>query len=162
MRRIARHSLAFALPLALVACASGPSKQGPGTSFAIDRTQALGAVNAFRSQHGMPALRMEDHLMAAAEAQSEAMARRGRMDHEVAGKLPDRVRAAGYDWTTTAENIAMSFRDYDAAMAGWIASPGHRKNLLNPQVTEIGFAAAKGVDGKPYWTQIFARPRAPK
>lgn len=109
----------------------------------------------------MPALRMEAHLMAAAAAQSAAMAKRGKMDHEVAGILPDRVRAAGYDWTTTAENIATSFRDYESAMAGWVASPGHRKNLLNPQVTEIGFAAARGADGKPYWTQIFARPRTP-
>lgn len=147
------------MTLALSACAGAPRPSGPSQEIALDRTKALGSVNAFRAEHGMPALRMETHLMTAAAAQSAAMARRGKMDHEVAGLLPDRVRAAGYDWTTTAENIATSFRDYDSAMAGWVASPGHRKNLLNPRVTEIGFAAARSADGKPYWTQIFARPR---
>lgn len=157
---VAKLVLSLVLPLALGACATASLPSAPAEQLTLDRTRALGSVNAFRAEHGMPPLRMEAHLMAAAAAQSAAMAKRGKMDHEVAGKLPDRVRAAGYDWTTTAENIAASFRDHDSAMAAWVASPGHRKNLLNTQVTEIGFAAAKGADGKPYWTQIFGKPRA--
>jgi uncharacterized protein YkwD len=160
LRQTIRTTAALSLALLSAGCAALPESSTPVDVVAIDRTEALKAVNAFRAEHGMPALRVEDHLMAAALAQSRAMARKAKMDHEVDGKLPDRVRAAGYDWTTTAENIARSYRDYDKAMAGWIASPGHRKNLLNPDVTEIGFAGARGSDGNPYWTQVFGKPRS--
>ncbi|KQT54353.1 hypothetical protein ASG43_01725 [Aureimonas sp. Leaf454] len=159
MQPTARSLLALSLALLAAGCAALPETSAPTDLVIIDRTKALQRVNAFRAENGMPALRMEDRLMVAALAQSRAMAKKNRMDHAVDGVLPDRVRAAGYDWTTTAENIAQSYRDYDRAMAGWVASPGHRKNLLNPDVTEIGFAGARAPDGRPYWTQIFGRPR---
>ena len=47
-------------------------------------------------------------------------------------------------------------------MAGWKASAGHRKNLLNPHVTEIGIAAVATPPGskhRNYWALILAAPQ---
>jgi uncharacterized protein YkwD len=44
-------------------------------------------------------------------------------------------------------------------MSGWMNSPGHRANLLNPNMTEIGLGLAYTAGGYPYWTQDFAAPR---
>ncbi|WP_279477657.1 CAP domain-containing protein [Aureimonas sp. SK2] len=127
--------------------------------ISIDRGHGLALVNAFRSEHGLKPLTVDDRLMQAAAAQSEAMARRDKMDHMVAGALPGRVESAGYRWGTTAENIARGYKDYDEAMVGWINSPSHRKNLLNPDVTQIGFAGARTPGNpRPYWAQILASP----
>lgn len=152
--------LAFALCLAgLGACAAvGP--QGKTSTLAFDRQAALVSVNAFRSEHGLRPLALDTRLTEAADDQSNAMAARDKMDHNVAGALPARMRKAGYAWSTTAENIGRSYPDYAAAMAGWVRSPGHRANLLNPAMTEIGLGGARDAAiGRNYWTQIFAAPK---
>jgi len=66
----------------------------------------------------------------------------------------------------SAENIAMgSWRSDQALVQGWIDSPGHRANLLNPEVREIGVALVRdgGITaGRPvarlYAVQLFGRP----
>ena len=82
--------------------------------------------------------------------------------------LADRARAAGYDYCELAENLAY---ESDSAgisgerlvrlfMSGWEASPGHRRNLLNPTVTEtgIGVATAPGAAQTYLAVQVFGRP----
>ncbi|WP_161992786.1 CAP domain-containing protein [Aureimonas leprariae] len=121
---------------------------------------ALKSVNAFRAANGLGALTTEPRLVEAAEAQSKAMAAKADMDHYVDGPLPQRIKRYGYQFSTAAENIAMGQKDFDEAMVGWEKSAGHRRNLLDPKMTEAGFAAAKDkTTGRIYWTQIFGRPR---
>ncbi|MBB3934405.1 CAP domain-containing protein [Aureimonas phyllosphaerae] len=143
----------------LAGCASTGMTPSSVADLRIDRDRGLAAVNAFRAENGLKPLTVDERLMAAAAAQSEAMARRDKMDHAVDGALPGRVERVGYRWGTTAENIARGYKTYDEAMVGWIHSPGHRKNLLNPNVTQIGFAGAQ-VPGnpRPYWAQVLASP----
>lgn len=150
---------AIAAVVLLSACAS-PGSLGDSEPVAFDKGAALASINAFRAENGLSPLAADPRLMRAAEAQSAAMAAQDRMDHDVAGRLPGRVEKAGYAWSTTAENIGRGYRSYDAAMAGWIASAGHRRNLLNPAVKEVGFGAALDAEGgRAYWTQIFAAPK---
>ena len=159
--RFFRLALAAALALALGACAS-PLPGGPTDPIAIDRSAALDSVNAFRTGHGLGTLTVDDRLMRTAAAQSAAMAAKDSMDHEVIGRLDGRVEAEGYRWSTIAENIGQIYATYPRAMAGWIASPHHRANLLNPAMTQIGFAGAQAKGGRPYWTQVFAAPSTQK
>lgn len=152
--------LVTAFAVALAACTSGPTQ--PVTPIAVDagRTQAL--VSAFRAQNGLGPVQVESRLMQAAQTQARAMGERDRMGHRVAGPLPRRVMAAGYDWGTATENLGAGYRSLDAAMQGWKDSPDHRHNLLNPEVTEIGVAAVRtpaGSDHDTYWALILASPR---
>ena len=160
-KTIIRRVLAMAsavLVMALAACAGGaPGSVDVSSTRAIgtDRGYALSSVNAFRAAKGLGPLTYSSRLDQAAERQARAMAARGSMSHSVEGALSKRVAVYGYDWGAVAENIAYGYRDTPAAMTGWKGSSGHAKNILNPRVTEMGFAAATGSDGVPYWAMIF-------
>ncbi|HEY1023735.1 MAG TPA: CAP domain-containing protein, partial [Sphingobacteriaceae bacterium] len=69
--------------------------------------------------------------------------------------VKDRIEAAGYKLAglqsySYGENIAAGQRSIDQVMSSWIKSPGHCKNLMNPNFTEIGVAQANY-----YWVQNF-------
>ena len=70
------------------------------------------------------------------------------------GSLPDdRIKAAGYEWAQVGENIGRGYKDIAAAIKGWKESANHCKQMMSPEVTQIG-AAQKGR----YWCQAFAKP----
>ena len=125
----------------------------------VDRSGLLASVNAFRSQNGLGQVRFSSVLDEAADRQARAMAARGKMSHDLDGALPNRVAVYGYQWAAVAENLGWNYQSTPAVMTGWKNSPGHRRNLLNPNVTEIGFAAAVGRNGEPYWALILGRQR---
>jgi hypothetical protein len=60
--------------------------------------------------------------------------------------LEDRLADAGARFTAIAENIAVGSNPR-TIHAGWMDSPGHRKNILNPQLTAVGIAAVRGPGG---------------
>ena len=75
------------------------------------------------------------------------------------GSAPaDRVRAAGIDFRLVGENVAHSLRPLGAVHAvvdEWMASPGHRANILTPDFRRTGVGAAIGKHGSIYVTQLF-------
>src|SRR6185312_9662732 len=89
-----------------------------------------------------------------------------RLSHTADGRDPgERARAAGYDYCDLAENIALEegYPDERLArqfMAGWEASPGHRRNLLDDKVTEtgVGVARVSGAIRRYFAVQVFGRP----
>jgi uncharacterized protein YkwD len=79
------------------------------------------------------------------------------------GNVGDRSRRAGYSWKRIGENIAFGINSPQAAVAGWLASPGHCANIMNPGFTEMGAAYAVTPEkqaGLTYWTQVFGKPRS--
>jgi len=58
-----------------------------------------------------------------------------------------RLKQHGYLWKTYGENIALGYQTEKSVIEGWIKSPGHCRNIMNPAFKEIG-AARKGS----YWT----------
>jgi len=69
----------------------------------------------------------------------------------------------GYEYIIIGENLALgNFKDDKAIVDAWMASPGHRANILNKRYTEIGVAVAKGqYEGKEVWiaVQHFGLPK---
>lgn len=106
---------------------------------------------------------MATPLTAAASVHSLDMAARGSLAHEGSdgSAVADRVTRTGYAWQGVGENIAAGQPDAEAAVAGWIESPGHCATLMDPRFTEMGvaFALAPGKNPPIYWTQVFAAPR---
>lgn len=108
-------------------------------------------------------LRWNDALAAAAQLHSEDMARFNYLSHggRDGSTPPQRVEQAGYRYRVTGENIAGGQMKPEEAVAGWIRSPTHCANLMNPSFTEMGVAFA--VDRKSnlgvYWTQEFGSRR---
>ena len=119
-------------------------------------------TNMQREQHGLRPLAPEPRLANAAAAHSADMARRHFFDHSSpeGRQVSDRVEAAGYRYATVGENIAAGQRTPVEVVTGWMNSPGHRRNILLPEITEIGigYAVSDDVYGC-YWTQVFGAPR---
>ncbi|MFS2201219.1 CAP domain-containing protein [Pseudomonas sp. Pseusp3] len=101
-------------------------------------------------------------LGAAAQGHSKAMAYGNYFAHQDPdGDMPyDRAKAAGYRGRQIGENIAAGQGSPSKAMAGWLASPGHCANLMNPMFTQVGaaYAANARSDNGVYWTMLFGAP----
>ena len=133
------------------------------TSFA---SRALARTNSYRSQFNCPPLHENAQLEQAALAHSEDMALHGYFDHNSpSGQTPwDRIHAAGYQFSMAAENIAAGYPTPEAVIDAFFnetpPNDGHRRNLLNCGLRDVGFAYfyQKGSPYGSYWTQDFATP----
>ncbi|WP_344282785.1 CAP domain-containing protein, partial [Actinomadura napierensis] len=131
---------------------TGPTLS-PGSTGPENAVVAL--TNAERAKAGCDALRVDRRLVTAARAHSADMAANDYFDHDSPnGDSPwMRMREAGYAGPG-AENIARGYATAAAVVDGWMASPGHRANILNCGLRAIGVGMAAGSDG-PLWTQDF-------
>jgi uncharacterized protein YkwD len=118
--------------------------------------QVLALVNDARGGAGCPAVRLDDRLSRAAALHSADMAANDYFDHTSRDgrSFVDRVRAQGYD-APRSENIAAGQRTPADVVAGWLDSPGHRRNILDCGSTEMGIGRADGGSFGRYWTQVF-------
>jgi len=109
-------------------------------------------------------------LTEAAQYFADYLARTSKFSHTADGQQPsDRAKKHGYDYCIVLENIAYEynssgFSTEDLArrfVEGWKNSPGHRKNMLDADVTETGVAVARSEKtGYYYAVQEFGRPHA--
>jgi len=80
-------------------------------------------------------------------------------DHEGSDGLgvSHRADGVGYDWRAIGENIAAGQLDIEEVHQGWLDSPGHCRNIMNPMFTEVGAACVPGVDTDygTYWAVVF-------
>ena len=121
------------------------------------------AMNRQRRLHGAKDLRWNDALAREARLQSFSMWEHGFFSHEdpVRGNPTTRLRRAGIVWRGCAENLfrEQGYRDpVKAAMEGWMASPGHRQNLLDAKFTQSGMGVMIGPFDEFFMTQIFVLP----
>ncbi len=122
---------------------------------AVAQAQVLVLVNDERAKAGCRPLAANSALGDLAEDFSEAMATEGFFDHtDPSGATPwDRAEAAGIS-DLGGENIARGQADAQAVMDAWMASPGHRANILNCDFQTLGVGVHFG-SGGPWWTQNF-------
>ncbi|MGM9935998.1 MAG: CAP domain-containing protein [Candidatus Ornithomonoglobus sp.] len=134
-----------------------PAPQAPSSVSALEK-EVFELVNKERAANGLHSLTWADDLAAVARAHSQDMIDNNYFSHtNLSGESPfDRLRKAGISYTAAAENIAYGQRTPQAVMDAWMNSSGHRANILNSRVKEIGVGAAKASNGTIYWTQVFA------
>jgi uncharacterized protein YkwD len=143
----------------------------PATARSVEvRERVLYLVNLARARgricgrERFPAsnpLALSQPLLSAAAAHARDMARYGYFEHRARnGSEPkDRVRRAGYRPKLTGENIAFGPETAEEVVAGWLASPGHCANLMDPRFRDMGVAVAKARQpGHYYWVQDLAAP----
>lgn len=132
----------------------------------------LELVNAARAQArycgdrqfgAAPPVAWNAQLAQAALAHSNDMAAHRQFSHRGSdgSESTQRATRAGYRWRHIGENIAVGQTSPQEAVEGWIESPGHCANLMNPQFSEMGAGYAVSrvrLPGFPYWTQVFGTP----
>ena len=113
--------------------------------------------------HAAGPVRWNDALALAARRHAEDMARYNYFSHDGDdGSTPaQRIVRAGYRYRSMGENIAGGQQTPEAAVAGWIKSPSHCANLMDPAFTEMGidYAVSKTSRLGVYWVQEFGTPR---
>lgn len=143
-------------------------RQGPDLAQ-VERLIFEG-TNAFRARHHRAALKLNATLIHSAQYFADFMAHTDKYGHEADGKTPwARTAEFGYDDCIVAENIAWILNSAgfttqqlaDKLLKGWENSPPHRRNMLDPDLKEIGVGVARSArTGKYYAVQDFGRPRS--
>ena len=137
--------LAIGLPSGrLAAAAKHPTGQVLNYATSMSISGLLSATNSSRSANGVAALSLNAKLDAAAQAKANDMASRNYWSHNTPEGNPPWVFVTdqGYSYQKLGENLAAGFSDEQSTINGWMASPPHRENLLDPVFSEVGFGFA--------------------
>jgi uncharacterized protein YkwD len=142
-------------------CAAPVPVSTPPGSASVPAETAVSAAaevvtltNESRLRNGLRALVINPRLTEAARLHAEQMAGWQRLAHTIEGarypNIQSRLQAAGYVYENAAENVAWNQRTASDVMRTWLNSSGHRANILDADVTEIGTAVAYSLKGEPY------------
>jgi uncharacterized protein YkwD len=120
-----------------------------GTTVAFLEGGVLAELNDVRAAHGLRPLALSPQLSAAARQHNAEMLTDGYFEHESFGGSPfwKRIQRfyakASFARWSVGENLLWSSPDIQAkrAVKVWMASPGHRENILEPDWREIGISA---------------------
>jgi hypothetical protein len=130
--------------------------------------EVVDRVNDVRAANSLPPLKRTTALDDAARYHATDMGQDNYFDHNsydvIGGSLvmvcawSDRIGSYYSNWWWLAENIAAGYSTPADVMNGWLNSPGHRANILNPNLWEIGvgYYAGSGDYGR-YWVQDFGQ-----
>ncbi len=155
--------LVLASPYAAPAAAQAPLLARRALELVND-VRARGARCGERSFGPAPPVRLSETLASVAFGHAADMARHDYFEHEdLAGHSPaDRVRAVGYREKLVGENIAYGPKSAEEVVQGWLDSPGHCENIMDPRFAEMGIAYAAGQASRRglYWVRLLAIPRA--
>jgi uncharacterized protein YkwD len=157
MRTMRCRSVSIVAALLLTASIAAASE--------ITRATVLAEMNAQRAAGGLPPLRDDARLVAAAGDRMRDMEELAYWSHESPDGRPPFVwmRPRGYDYGFAAENLAVGFETAELLVTGWMESKGHRANILSPVYQDCGIAILEGsTRGRATGMSVvvlFARPR---
>lgn len=134
------------------------------TLMYINRVRSSERLCGTATYSAAPPVSWNAKLASAALVHSEDMSIYDKIDHEVArhSTLASRIDDSGYDWKLFAENVAGGPNTPEQTIDSWMTSPGHCKNIMNPNYIEIGMACAINAASsyRSYWTLVLASPAA--
>ncbi|HXG92606.1 MAG TPA: CAP domain-containing protein [Blastocatellia bacterium] len=124
--------------------------------------QCLNEVNRVREAHGLAPLEFSERLLEVARDYSRRMAEENFFSHTdpEGNTVRQRVDRANIRWRMIGENLAYSkgyISPVAASMTGWMDSPGHRRNILDPNYRLSAIGAWVSANGTVYFTEIFLR-----
>jgi hypothetical protein len=132
-----------------------PPDPGAGCGEPIENEE-LALTNGARAEAGLPPLVCDDILTQAARLHSQDQCDQGRISHTGSdgSTVADRVSRLGGTFRAIGENVAMGQTTPRQVHDAWMASPGHRSNILGTQYRRIGIGYV-ACGGTPVWTQDF-------
>ena len=148
------HKPALQQPVATAQAVTAPTVTATSTSSASAvsayEAEVLRLVNVERTKRGLRALQASSCAAGFARTWSQRMASTGVFAHQSLSPIMSTCRARG-----AGENIAYGNVTPAQMMAMWMASTGHRENILRASFTHLGVGAAKTASGRWYATQDF-------
>ena len=141
-----------------------PQPPPPPVDPATLEAGIVAGINARRAAAGLPLLQLDPELVMVARERSSDMAQRGYFAHvsPTGETFSSLMQAQGVSCSWCGENIAYNTYPDDQTVAvvlsAWMASPGHRDNILRPTFDRVGVGVALGGSGAKYYTAVFAGP----
>ena len=130
----------------------------------VNEARARGAQCGAQSFGPAPPLSLSGTLASVALGHATDMAVHDYFEHQdLSGQSPaDRVRTSGYHERLVGENIAYGPQSVEEVVKGWLASPGHCQNIMDPRFAQMGLGLAPGRASRRglFWVQLLAEPRA--
>jgi uncharacterized protein YkwD len=142
-----RRTVLSQLGVAILVPAMLIGETKPGEAAAL-QSEAARFLNAYRAKAGLARLSSEPRLVRAASAQCAIMIAHGKIGHAFGPgtSFSERMFRAGVAPGYHAENVARGQRSVAEVMQAWMKSRGHRRNMLDPQMSSFGIASKSG-----YW-----------
>lgn len=117
-------------------------------------------VNKERVKAGLPELKLNYTLCKAAQVRAEECVKHFSHTRPNGTKFRTAIEEAGIQSSYTGENVASGYTSASHVMKGWMASPGHKENILRDKFNEIGIGVIKN-SGNGYggysWCQLFIK-----
>ena len=156
-------SLVAGVGLAVTLATATPAAAAELSTNEAFTQRVVQLTNEERVKAGLAPFTVNPSLNKAAQGYAELMAGTGCFSHGC-GPVPEmakRIEVAGFTgWSSVAENIAAGYRTPEEVVKGWMSSPGHRANILNGNLREIGVGLAQGSGSYgSYWAQEFGTRR---
>jgi len=124
----------------------------------LTQTGVIEETNSQREKYGLPLLNKSSKLNLSAELKLQDMFQNQYFGHQSPGGegVADLAEKSAYEFLAIGENLALgNFQNDKALVDGWMASPGHRANILSSSYQEIGVAVGKGIfEGKTTWLAV--------
>ncbi len=138
--------------------APSPLRIQAGESGALTKAGVISLTNSERVKIGAAALKENALLDTDAEKKMQDLFAKQYFEHiSPSGVGPaELAKSVGYNYILIGENLALGdFKDDQALLSAWMASPGHRENILQPKYTEIGVAVGKALyQGENTWIAV--------
>ncbi|QGU96783.1 serine protease [Clostridium bovifaecis] len=133
-----------------------PSAATNTATLSTAEQQMIKLVNEARSQNNLPALKVDTSLSSVARTKSQDMIDNNYFSHNSPkyGSPFDMMKSFGIKYIQAGENIAGN-QSVANAHNSLMNSPGHRKNILNPEFTHIGIGIRQGGPYGNMFTQMF-------
>ncbi|PGS54607.1 hypothetical protein COC46_04750 [Bacillus sp. AFS041924] len=133
-----------------------PSTETPSNSASLSayESKVVDLTNAERTKAGLKPFTVNATLSKTARLKSQDMTDKNYFDHNspTYGSPFDMMKQFGISYNYAAENIAKGQRSPEEVVTAWMNSAGHRANILNPNLNQIGV----GYDSRSNaWTQQF-------
>lgn len=131
---------------------SGSLSQRPDSKTELSAIQIVDMVNRIRTEAGLAPLTQDDALTRAAAVRAA--------ERPVSHTRPNGTSCftalleCGVLYRGAGENIAWGQTSAEEAMNAWMASPGHRANILHERFQKIGVACYQA-GGTTYYVQLF-------
>lgn len=113
----------------------------------IEIKELVRSTNTERKKKGVASLSLNKKLSESAKTKCSDMVQRNYWSHESPGgtTVGGIISSTGLEYVKAGENLAAGFENAQAVISGWMDSPGHRRNLLDSDFTDVGFAVCKSL-----------------
>ncbi len=140
-----------------------PRSEISATPLNFDIGGGFDKLNTIRRQHLLPEFTIDSRLQKAAQDHANLMGSKGLYGHKIGPgtDFKSRIFAVGYN-NSSGENLGVGYGSIDEALAGWLKSPDHKRNMMKPGYTLAGLAYGFNTSGKNprfthYWVLIMGK-----